>query len=195
MDYKYLIYKQNYNILKKKLLNSNIFYLILFILFILILILMDYKYKYLKYKQKYNILKKNLTGSNIFYLELLYLDNIRDHIRGLILNENFNIDYCINSSQNLNISKDICKELLQEIISNYSKNLINNTNIKIKEQKIIKDNNIYLIVNIKKEYKDTYDIIINILNSCLINYYPTYIVNPIYYPTDIKYIIPIYYDK
>ena len=152
---------------------------------------MEYKDKYLKYKEKYKILKNAITGG--YFLELLYLDNIHNQIRPIILNDNFDINTCMNSAMNLNISKDKYKRLLEYIIIIYKKNKENRVNIK-QELKII-NNNIIININLNRKYKDYYDIIIDVLNNCLINYYPSYIVNPIYYPKTIKYIVPHYIDE
>ena len=127
---------------------------------------MNYYDRYIKYKKKYLLTRNTLVILKL----LLSFDDINKIISPILMNENFNIDNCIRDAHIFcllpkNINKKDC-EIYLKIIKNSYDNLIKYPN---KFNKLKTKNN-----NIKN-----YSIIISIINYCLMNYKPSYIVNPI----------------
>ena len=123
---------------------------------------MDNYLKYLKYKKKYNILLDTLT----ILQRLIKIHNISKIIQPILFNDNFNISSCIRDA-NINslllkdINKNDCKIYLKFIKTSYD-NLNKFNKLKFKKHRI-----------------KNYLIIISVINFCLMNYKPSYIVNPI----------------
>lgn len=135
---------------------------------------MSFYVKYLKYKEKYLELKNRVDKTNDrLIVKILFSEELNSHFNALFNNDNFNIDSYVKNTLNI------------------PKNKLILTNILIKYINLLRDIYFFYIKNnkyiIKKNIHIDKKILLIVINN-LINYYPTYIYNPIYYPKNIRYI-------
>jgi len=148
---------------------------------------MTFYVKKFRYIDKYVELQNKIENNNDkLIIKIFFSKELNNHIHVLFNNENFNIDTCIN-----NAFKNSLDWLLPAKIKKDNKTLMKFKDICFEYINILKKKYLYYIKksNINNDISLLNNkLLLIVLNYCLLNYYPSYIYNPIYYPTNIRYI-------